>query len=85
MHDRGIHLYDDDIASVRALVEKTADEAAPADKVAKAVASALTAKKPKTRYLAGKDARAVALMAKALPDHLKDLAVVHEANLPRPD
>ena len=27
LHERGIHLYDDDIASVRALVEKTADEA----------------------------------------------------------
>ena len=85
LHDRGIDLYDDDIASVRALVEKTADEAAPADKVAKAVANALTAKKPKTRYLAGKDARAVALMAKTLPDHLKDIAVAHEANLPHPD
>ncbi len=84
LHDRGIDRYDDDIASVRALVEKTRDEAAPADKVAKAVTSALTAKRPKTRYLAGKDARAVAVMAKTLPDHLKDLAVAHEANLPDP-
>ena len=84
LHDRGIHLYDDDIASVRALVEKTGDEAAPADRVAKAVANALTAKRPKTRYLAGKDARAVAVMAKTLPDHLKDVAVAHEANLPKP-
>ncbi len=82
LHERGIDLYDDDIASVRALVEKTADEAAPADHVAKAVAKALTAKRPKTRYLAGKDARAIALMAKSLPDHLKDMAVAHEANLP---
>ena len=85
LHDRGIHLYDDDIASVRALVEKTADEAASPDRVAKAVANALTAKRPKTRYLAGKDARAVAVMAKTLPDHLKDIAVAHEANLPDPD
>ena len=84
LHQRGIDLYDDDIASVRALVEKTADEAAPADHVAKAVAKALTAKRPKTRYLAGKDARAIALMAKSLPDHLKDMAVAHEANLPDP-
>ena len=84
LHDRGIHLYDDDIASVRALVEKTAAEAAPPDQVAKAVADALTAKRPKSRYLAGKDARAVALLAKALPDHLKDIAVAHEADLPHP-
>ena len=82
LHDRGIDLYDDDIASVRALVQKTADEAAPADKVARAVVNALTAKKPKTRYLVGKDARAVAVMARTLPDHLKDLAVAHEAHLP---
>ena len=85
LHDRGIQLYDDDIASVRALVEKTAAEALPPDKVAKAVEKALTAKKPKTRYLAGKDARAVAVMARTLPDHLKDIAVSHEANLPAPD
>ena len=61
------------------------DEAAPADQVAKAVASALTAKKPKTRVPRRKDARAVAVMAKALPDPLKDLAVAHEASLPHPD
>jgi hypothetical protein len=36
-------------------------------------------------YYAGKDARAVALMAKALPDHLKDLAVAHKTKLPHPD
>jgi NAD(P)-dependent dehydrogenase (short-subunit alcohol dehydrogenase family) len=85
MHDRGIDLYDEDIASVRALVQNTADEAASPDKVAKAIVKALTAKKPKTRYLAGKDARAVALMARSLPDHLKDIAVAHEANLPDPE
>ena len=67
LHERGIHLYDDDIASVRALVEKTEDEAESPDRVAKAVANALTAKRPRTRYLAGKDARAVAVMAKASP------------------
>ena len=85
LHDRGIDLYDDDIASVRALVEKTAEEALPPERVAKAVTKALTSKRPKTRYLAGKDARAVALMAKTLPDHLKDIAVAHEAHLPDPD
>ena len=82
LHDRGIVLYDGDIAAVRALVEKTADDAAPADDVAKAVVNALTARKPKTRYLAGKGARAVAVLAKTLPDRLKDVAVAHEARLP---
>ena len=61
------------------------EEALPPGRVAKAVTKALTSKRPKTRYLAGKDARAVALMAKTLPDHLKDIAVAHEAHLPDPD
>ena len=84
LHTRGIDLYDDQLAAVRALVRKTAAEAAPADHVAKAVAAALTAKRPKTRYLAGKGARAVAVAARTLPDRLKDLAVAREAHLPRP-
>ena len=62
--------------------KKTAADADPADHVAQAVADALTAKKPKTRYLAGKGARAVGLIARTLPDRLKDLAVAHEAGLP---
>src|SRR5262245_32611420 len=82
LHERGIDLYDDDFANVRELVVKTAETATPPDKVAKAVADALTAKKPKTRYLAGKDARAIAVIAKALPDRLKDRVVAHEADLP---
>jgi NAD(P)-dependent dehydrogenase (short-subunit alcohol dehydrogenase family) len=85
LHERDIDLYDADTEAVRALVEKTAQDALPAERIADAVFDALTAKKPRTRYLAGKDARAVALMAKALPDHLKDIAVAHEADLPRPD
>ena len=56
-------------------MKKTAAQAAPADDVAKAVTAALTAKRPKTRYLAGKGAKAVAVVARALPDRLKDLAV----------
>ena len=57
----------------------------PPDHVAKAVFDALTAKRPKTRYLAGKGARAIAAIAATLPDHLKDLAVAHEADLPDPE
>jgi NAD(P)-dependent dehydrogenase (short-subunit alcohol dehydrogenase family) len=84
LHERGIDLYDEQIAAVRALIEKTAANTAPADHVAKAVTAALTAKHPKTRYLAGKGAKPVAAMAKILPDHLKDRAVAREAHLPAP-
>lgn len=82
LHDRGIDAYDAQIDAITALVEKTADDADPADHVARAVADALTAKRPKTRYLAGKGAKAVGVIARTLPDHLKDLAVAHEAGLP---
>ena len=82
LHDRDIDAYDAQIEAITALVKKTAADADPADHVAQAVADALTAKKPKTRYLAGKGARAVGLIARTLPDRLKDLAVAHEAGLP---
>jgi NAD(P)-dependent dehydrogenase (short-subunit alcohol dehydrogenase family) len=82
LHDRDIDLYDAQITAVRALVEKTAADTDPPEKVAAAVLDALTAKHPKTRYLAGRGAKAIAAIAKTLPDHLKDLAVAHEADLP---
>jgi NAD(P)-dependent dehydrogenase (short-subunit alcohol dehydrogenase family) len=82
LHARGINLYDGQIAAVRALIEKLAAETAPADHVAKAVAHALTSKRPRTRYLAGKGAKAVGVVAKTFPDHLKDFAVAHGARLP---
>jgi NAD(P)-dependent dehydrogenase (short-subunit alcohol dehydrogenase family) len=85
LHARGIDLYDDQITAVRALVEKTATDAAPADDIAKAVVDALTAKRPKTRYLAGKGAKAVATMARTLSDHMKDRAVARVAHLPDPE
>lgn len=85
LHARGIDLYNEQIEAVTALVEKTAEDADPADHVALAVFDALTAKKPKTRYLAGKDAKAVAALARTLPDHLKDRLVAHEAGLPGPE
>jgi NAD(P)-dependent dehydrogenase (short-subunit alcohol dehydrogenase family) len=82
LHARGVDLYDAQIEAITELVKKTGEEADPADHVAIAVSDALTAKKPKTRYLAGKGAKAVGVIARALPDHLKDLAVAHEAGLP---
>ena len=81
LDERGIDGYDAQISGVLALVKKTAQEADPPDHVAKAVFNALTAKRPKTRYLAGKGAKAIAGAAK-LPDRLKDLAVAREAALP---
>ena len=52
--------------------------------LAKAVAEALTAKKPKSRYLAGHGAKAAVALARTASDGIKDRAVVREAHLPPP-
>lgn len=80
----GNELYAEQIAAVRRLVVKTADDAAPVDVLARTVAKAVMADKPKSRYLAGKGADAAAALARTPSDHLKDLAVAKEVGLPKP-
>eukprot|EP01096_Ripella_sp_DP13-Kostka_P017084 TRINITY_DN8638_c0_g1_i3.p1 TRINITY_DN8638_c0_g1~~TRINITY_DN8638_c0_g1_i3.p1 ORF type:complete len:326 (+),score=126.30 TRINITY_DN8638_c0_g1_i3:419-1396(+) len=46
--------------------------ASPVDNVAKAVEHAVTASRPKTRYLVGVDANILAIMAMFCPDRLRD-------------
>lgn len=48
------------------------DRAIPPERVARVIARALTARRPKTRYLVGLDARVGALLAALLPDRLRD-------------
>ncbi len=55
----------------RAAAAKRAANAAPADRVAKAIEHALTAGRPRTRYLVGRDARIRATVER-LPDRLRD-------------
>ncbi len=59
------------IEAFRAIAAARASNAAPADLVAKAVEHALTASRPRTRYLVGKDARIRAAIER-LPDRLRD-------------
>jgi NAD(P)-dependent dehydrogenase (short-subunit alcohol dehydrogenase family) len=66
-------LYGDIIRAVRAESAKIEQERGlPPSAVAEAVGHALTAKKPKTRYLVGRDAKMRAAMAKRLPDRVMD-------------
>jgi NAD(P)-dependent dehydrogenase (short-subunit alcohol dehydrogenase family) len=55
----------------RAVAAARASNAAPADRVARAVEHALTARRPRTRYLVGRDARIRAAVER-LPDRLRD-------------
>jgi NAD(P)-dependent dehydrogenase (short-subunit alcohol dehydrogenase family) len=52
-----------------------AERGVAAEKVAKAIAHALSARRPRTRYLLGADARAQALLRRLAPDRLRDSLV----------
>jgi NAD(P)-dependent dehydrogenase (short-subunit alcohol dehydrogenase family) len=63
------------IATVRTASEQGAKAGLPPDAVAKDVAHALTARKPRTRYLVGREAKSRALAARCLPDRFIDRAI----------
>ncbi|HST26275.1 MAG TPA: SDR family oxidoreductase [Gaiellaceae bacterium] len=66
--------YGPRLAAMRATAAKRAAKAAPVDTVARAVEHALTASRPRTRYLVGRDARIRAAIER-LPDRLRDRVV----------
>lgn len=76
-------LYADVITGVRKVVAEAANRAIASEAVAKAVEHALTAARPKTRYLVGADARFRALMVKLLPDRVSDTVLTWVLKLPR--
>ena len=84
LHERGHDEYDAQFAAIRKVVEKSPDSAAPADDLAKAIARALTADKPKTRYHAGHGSKEAFVAARTLTDRAKDMLVAREVGLPRP-
>ncbi|HLX78303.1 MAG TPA: SDR family oxidoreductase [Acidimicrobiales bacterium] len=66
-------LYGDRINDFREAARAAARRGVPADKVARTIEIALSAKRPKTRYLVGRDARRRARV-EHLPDRLRDRA-----------
>ena len=71
------------VAAVRKVVGEASARAIAAETVAQAVEHALTAPRPKTRYLVGTDAKLRALMIKLLPDRLSDAVLTWALKLPR--
>jgi NAD(P)-dependent dehydrogenase (short-subunit alcohol dehydrogenase family) len=65
-------LYRPMFTAVRQAAERSGKDAIPAIVVARAVAHALMAKRPKTRYLIGRDARIRLILRKLLPDRVMD-------------
>ncbi|HEX4716928.1 MAG TPA: SDR family oxidoreductase [Thermoleophilaceae bacterium] len=67
--------YGEVMDAIRKQSEKNRTDGVPPQEVAEAVAHALTADKPKTRYLIGRDAKMRGPVAKMLPDRLMDAAI----------
>jgi short chain dehydrogenase len=67
-----LRLYGKAIDGFMAAAAKGDEQASRPGKVAAAIEHALTARRPRTRYLVGPDARAQALLRSLLPDRLGD-------------
>ena len=70
-----IALYGKAMDAVYQFVFKSSRDGIPAKAVARVVHHALTAKRPKTRYLVGRDAKIQAQLVRFLPDRVYDAAV----------
>lgn len=68
-------LYGEAIERFGAAVRRTAERGIPPEKVAGAICHALAARRPRTRYLVGADARAQAVARRLLPDRAFDALV----------
>jgi short-subunit dehydrogenase len=73
--DRITPLYGTQLAALQEGAAKVANMAIPVSRVADVVEHALTARRPKTRYLVGFDARVQAWVRAWLPDRWRDTAV----------
>jgi NAD(P)-dependent dehydrogenase (short-subunit alcohol dehydrogenase family) len=74
-------LYNSCIANVRGIAENIINSAISADKVAITIAKALTASKPKNRYVVGGDARLIAFLAKFVPEWLRDRMIIKQLKI----
>jgi NAD(P)-dependent dehydrogenase (short-subunit alcohol dehydrogenase family) len=72
MPPEGHALYGESVAKLREVAAATARRGMPPEEVARTVERALTAPKPKTRYLVGRDAKVRARMKSVLPDRAFD-------------
>ncbi len=69
------YLYGRRYRAMRQSIIDIAAQAIPAERVAAAITHALTAQRPRTRYLVGNEARFAALARRLLPDRLFDTLI----------
>jgi NAD(P)-dependent dehydrogenase (short-subunit alcohol dehydrogenase family) len=70
--ERGRELYGETLQKLREYAVKAGERGKPPDVVAKVIERALTASRPRTRYLVGPDARAQVALSTVLPDRAFD-------------
>jgi NAD(P)-dependent dehydrogenase (short-subunit alcohol dehydrogenase family) len=81
--DRGRQLYASAYRTMIARVAAREQAGSPPEVVARVVLRALTARRPRTRYLVGRTARPLAAMARLLPDRALDDLRLRIFGLPR--
>ncbi len=79
----GKALYGEAVIRIREAIAQAAKRAIAPEAVVRAVYHALTASRPRTRYLVGTDAKLRAWMVKWLPDRVQDRLLVWALKYPR--
>ena len=75
-------LYGEMLGAMLKAIRKFEKAGIPRDEVAKVVEHALTAEKPKTRYIVGRDAQIQRVLARVVPDRIRDRLVRRWLGLP---
>lgn len=74
-------LYNSCINNVLGIADRIINSAISADKVARTIAAAISSRKPKSRYIVGRDARMFAFLAKFTPVWFRDRLIVNQMNM----
>lgn len=79
--DGHANLYGESIEAYREVARKTGARGIPPEKVAAKIEHALSARRPRTRYLVGADARGQAFASRVLPDRFVDWLVARATGM----
>ena len=81
MDAEGRALYGENVAALQASAQQEAARGIAPERVAEVVAKALTARRPKTRYLVGRDAKVNARVRRLVPDRVFDRLLSRQIGL----